>query len=176
MDSGLALGRALDLGCGIGINALWLAKRGWEVTGVDWAGSAIEKARATAAKKGLDVTFEVGDVTTWEPSHQYDLVVSTFALPSAGEPRKRAVTTAAASLAPGGTLLLVEWDRSSPGQQDWDPEDLVTVDELVGYLGKFTIEKATTVSVDIEAHARRDGHEHAEVNDHSEHDRGDGGS
>ncbi len=119
---GLALGRALDLGCGIGINALWLARIGWKVTGVDWAESAIEKARATSANEGLDVTFEVGDVTEWKPQQQYDLVVSTFALPSAGPPRERAVTTAAAALAPGGTLLLMEWDRSSPGQRDWDPE------------------------------------------------------
>ena len=56
---GLSPRRALDLGCGIGINALWLAKMGWEVTGVDWAESAIGKARTAATRESLEVGADI---------------------------------------------------------------------------------------------------------------------
>lgn len=164
-------GHALDLGCGIGINAIWLAKQGWQVTGIDWAKAAIDKARTTADTEGVDAFFSVADISGWTPPQQFDLVISTFAMPPAGEQRKKAIRTAVASLAPGGTLLLLEWDRSSPGQRSWSPKDLVSVDELVSSLVELTIEKATTVHVDFEAHSRRDGH----GADHSNHDRDDQG-
>ncbi|MDA0262569.1 MAG: class I SAM-dependent methyltransferase [Chloroflexi bacterium] len=162
---GLRLGHALDLGCGAGINAIWLAKMGWQVTGVDWAEAAVEMARITADKEGLAASFIAADITEWKPPRQYDLVVSTYALPSAGRQRKKAINTAIASLAPGGTLLLLEWDVSSPGQRDWDPKDLVSVNELTGYLSELTIDKATTLPVDFEAHVLRDGHGHGDTAD-----------
>lgn len=174
---GLRPGHALDLGCGIGINAIWLAKKGWRVTGVDWADAATEKAQTTAAKEGVDASFIVADIAEWRPPRQYNLVISTYALPSAGRQRKKAVATAVASLAPGGVLLLLEWDQSSPERKSWTPKDLVSVDELVSYLGDLVVEKATTVSVDFEAHARRDGHGHGELANqhlcHSEHHHSD---
>ena len=55
-------GRALDLGCGTGANAVYLAKRGWEVVGVDFVVEAIEAAEARAASAGVPVSFVVGDV------------------------------------------------------------------------------------------------------------------
>jgi trans-aconitate methyltransferase len=57
------------------------------------------------------VTFLVGDITEWEPSGTFDLVLSTYALPG-GESSRRALATALAALAPGGTLTVVEWDLS----------------------------------------------------------------
>ena len=146
---GLQDGHALDLGCGIGINAIWLAKKGWQVTGVDWAEAAIQKAWIIAAKEGVDASFIAADITEWRPVQQYDLVVSTYALPPAGRQRKTAIATAIASLAPGGILFLLEWDRSSPGQKSWSQKDLVSVDELVSYLGELTIEKALIIPVDF---------------------------
>jgi len=56
-------GRAIDLGCGEGDNAIYLAERGFEVTGVDYAEAAIDKARAKAARAGVTVDFQVGDLT-----------------------------------------------------------------------------------------------------------------
>lgn len=59
-------GRALDLGCGTGTNAIALARAGWQVTGIDFAARAIWQARRKAAQAALKVDFFVGDVTRLE--------------------------------------------------------------------------------------------------------------
>lgn len=63
VDNGEFRGPVLDSGCWVGDNALLLAARGFEVTAVDIAASAIEQARAKAAGRGLDVDFRVADAT-----------------------------------------------------------------------------------------------------------------
>jgi ubiquinone/menaquinone biosynthesis C-methylase UbiE len=71
-----APGRALDLGCGTGTNAITLAKHGWEVTGIDFANRAIRIARQKAQEAGLNVEFLTGDVTKLVGfSEQFDLVL-----------------------------------------------------------------------------------------------------
>ena len=62
------LGRALDLGCGQGRNAVWLASLGHDVTGVDQSDVAIEHAHAAAAQAGVDIDFVVADLVNWEPT------------------------------------------------------------------------------------------------------------
>src|SRR3954466_14110312 len=65
-------GRALDLACGEGRNAIWLAERGWTVTAVDFSDVAVEKGRS----RNPDVDFRVADVLELEPDEQaYDLVI-----------------------------------------------------------------------------------------------------
>jgi SAM-dependent methyltransferase len=59
----LASGRALDLGCGTGTTSVYMASKGWQVTGVDFVPRPIGVARAKAASAGLSVAFLVGDVT-----------------------------------------------------------------------------------------------------------------
>jgi len=56
-------GRALDMGCGTGTNAITLAKNGWQVTGVDYALPAIRSARRKAKQAGVQIDLRVGDVT-----------------------------------------------------------------------------------------------------------------
>jgi SAM-dependent methyltransferase len=56
-------GRALDLGCGTGADAVYLASRGWQVVGIDFAAEAVEKARNRTREEGSDVRFLVGDVS-----------------------------------------------------------------------------------------------------------------
>ena len=108
----LASGKALELGCGTGQNSIWLAQRGWTVTGVDISPGAISEARRAAHAAGLRPVFEVADMTRWAPASRFDLVFSTFALPARGMGRSRVLETAAAAVAPGGTILISEFDVS----------------------------------------------------------------
>lgn len=62
-EAALSPGRALDLGCGTGTNAVYLAQNGWEVTGVDLIDDAIDQSRRKAAGAGMPVQFLAGDVT-----------------------------------------------------------------------------------------------------------------
>jgi SAM-dependent methyltransferase len=105
-------GRALDLACGEGRNAVWLATQGWEATGVDFSATGLEKAARLAASNRVTVEWVCADVTTWEPSVRFDLVV-VFYLQLAAGPRRSAMAAAARSLAPGGTLLVVAHDLTN---------------------------------------------------------------
>ncbi|WP_033337479.1 FAD-dependent oxidoreductase [Catenuloplanes japonicus] len=105
--AGLTPGRALDAGCGEGGDALWLAAQGWETTGVDISATALERAAAHAAERGLTVTWEQGDLTSWAPEPgAYDLISRHFVhmYGAAGEDLYRRL---AGGVAPGGTLLIV---------------------------------------------------------------------
>lgn len=127
---GLPPGRALDLGCGAGGNALALAARGWRVTGVDLAPRAVASARASACARGLDdrVELAVADSATWQPETAYDFVLSSYALPPRGPARTATLATLATALAPGGILALGEWDEEAC---EWGkPGDLATRAEL----------------------------------------------
>ncbi len=142
--SSMVPGKALDLGCGEGQNAVWLAERGWIVTAVDMSSSAIADARdyATAAGVERTIIFEVADVAAWTPVSRYDLVFCTFALPARGMGRSRMLDMAAAAVAPGGTILITEFDASLR-RDGWMAEKyLVSVDELERHLGGFRVEQA----------------------------------
>ncbi|WP_229401558.1 methyltransferase domain-containing protein [Micromonospora okii] len=110
----LAPGRALDVGCGEGADALWLARRGWRVTAVDIAGTALRRAAAHAAEAGEAVadriTFQRADLREQPPAAGgYDLVSAQFMhLP--GVQRRRLFARLADAVAPGGTLLIVGHD------------------------------------------------------------------
>jgi len=96
--------RALDLACGAGRNALWLAERGWSVTAVDGSPAAIELVRRRASAQGTNVTVQVADLEkgeySIEPAH-WDLVVISYYLQrDLFEPAKRGVV-------PGGVLLAI---------------------------------------------------------------------
>lgn len=105
---GLAPGRALDAGCGRGANAVWLAARGWEVTGVDVSDVALADAARAAAAQGVAdrATWLQADLGEWAPGEQaFDLVVCLYVhLPG---PLAALVGRLAAAVAPGGTLLVV---------------------------------------------------------------------
>ena len=137
----LTAGTALDLGCGSGQNALKLAERGWSVVGVDWAQHAIELATRSAQAQGLDASFYVGDITTWEPPAKFDLVVSTYALPG-GEDNKRTLHTALKALAPGGTLLVAEWDKSMSEIWGFAEGDLLSPEQIIELVPGLVIERA----------------------------------
>jgi 2-polyprenyl-3-methyl-5-hydroxy-6-metoxy-1,4-benzoquinol methylase len=140
--SSMTPGKALDLGCGQGENAIWLAERGWIVNAVGSSPSAISEAREYAAAAGVDdtIVFGVTDLATWTPRSRYDLVFCTFALPARGMGRSRMLETAAAAVAPGGTILLTEFDASL--RREMPEKYLVSVEELERHLGGFRIDHA----------------------------------
>jgi SAM-dependent methyltransferase len=103
---GLAPGRAVDLACGEGRNAVWLATRGWDVTGVDFAGVGLAKAEQLAAEKGVTGTWITADATSWDPPHTYDLVI-VFYLQLVDAELVATLRHVAAVTAAGGTVLVV---------------------------------------------------------------------
>jgi 2-polyprenyl-3-methyl-5-hydroxy-6-metoxy-1,4-benzoquinol methylase len=103
-------GHALDAGCGHGSDAPWLAARGWRVTAVDFAATALAHARSTGEAMGEDVAGRIdwveADLATWTPQPDgYDLVVClhVHVTGSVEEMVQRMATV----VAPGGTLFLV---------------------------------------------------------------------
>lgn len=100
-------GRALDVGCGEGADAIWLARTGWQVTGVDVSPVALERAAVAARAAGVAVEWVRADVTTSPAAPAgYDLVSVQYpALKhSPGDDAIRALLDAVAA---GGTLLVV---------------------------------------------------------------------
>src|SRR5690625_243597 len=74
----LTPGRALDLGCGEGAAAIWLAQQGWQVTAIDVSATALARACAHASARRAEVEWVQADLAAWEPSESYDLVTSFF--------------------------------------------------------------------------------------------------
>ncbi len=109
--SDLAPGEALDVGCGEGADAIWLAERGWRVTAVDFSAVALERGAARAIVAGAEVAQRIDwrheDLTKWAPPATfYDLVSAQFMhLPK--DQREPLFSRLAASVAPGGCLLIV---------------------------------------------------------------------
>jgi 2-polyprenyl-3-methyl-5-hydroxy-6-metoxy-1,4-benzoquinol methylase len=137
-------GKALDLGCGRGQNAIWLAQRGWVVTAVDISATALTEARAAATAAGVSIVWELADITAWRPVSRYDLVVSTFALPPRGMGRSRMLETAAAAVAPGGSILVSEFDVALAREGRMAEKHLVAAEEVERHLDGFRINRSRT--------------------------------
>lgn len=139
--AGLSPGNALELGCGEGADALWLAARGWTVTAVDLSAAALEVAALHAEREGLAerVTWQQADLTTWRPTREYDLVTSAFMHSPVAFPREDILRRALSAVAPGGRLLIVGHAESPPGSghdhdHDRDAPPLPTADEVLASL------------------------------------------
>jgi SAM-dependent methyltransferase len=153
----LAPGRALDLACGEGQNATWLASLGWDVLGVDYSQVAVAKARQRAEREGVAVRFVCADLVEYEPERDaFDLVLLLYLhIPSSQ--RASVHAKAGAALAPNGTLVLLGHDRTNlldgvGGPSD--PDILYTAEEIAAELPGLTIEKATTVLRDVHGEER----------------------
>lgn len=153
----LAPGSALDLACGEGRNAVWLAALGWRVTAVDFSEVAIAKGRRRALEEGVEVDFRVLDLLDFEPEHEaYDLVLVLY-LQIPPEERRLVLARAATAMAPGGTLLLVGHDRRNLTEGVGGPSDpslLYTPDDIVGELPGLEIVKAERVLRDVDDASR----------------------
>ncbi len=144
--AGLPPGRALDVGCGEGADAIWLARNGWTVTAIDISDVAVARAREAAARAGTAVEWICGDVqgTAFAPG-SFDLVSMQYpALPkAAGDIAMRSLLD---TVRPGGLLLAVYHDlddehREHMKSRGFDPADYVDVDDLRQLLADdFTLE------------------------------------
>jgi SAM-dependent methyltransferase len=130
----LTPGSALDLGCGEGADAIWLATRGWQVTGVDVSAVALERAAAHADEVGVQerIVWERHDAFAWTPpAGAFDLVSAQFFHVPAQD-RGRIYRGLADAVAPGGTLLVVahhpvdvaEHGPDRPAEMFFTPEQL----------------------------------------------------
>jgi SAM-dependent methyltransferase len=150
---GLEPGRALDVACGSGRNAVWLAAHGWRVTGVDFSGVALEQARGLAAERGVGVEWVHADLLGWRPFDEAFDLVAVLYLQLPAEQLAQAMRLAAGGLASGGTLLVVghHSDNLEHGS-GWpkDPRVLFTPEQVAGYLDGLRIEKAEAVRRPIE--------------------------
>ncbi|MFI7277009.1 FAD-dependent oxidoreductase [Streptomyces sp. NPDC049879] len=104
----LTPGSALDLGCGEGGDAVWLAARGWRVTAADISRVALGRAARHAADAGVAdrIDWQRHDLATSFPGGGYDLVSAQFLHSWVDMPRERILRAAAAAVAPGGVLLI----------------------------------------------------------------------
>jgi cyclopropane fatty-acyl-phospholipid synthase-like methyltransferase len=130
-DGALTPGTALDLGCGTGDNSIYLAKHGWQVTGVDFVAKAVEKARAKAEANKLTVNSARADVTRLSSEGvgtNFGLIVDNGCLHGMSpEDRNAYVREVTAVAAPGARLLLVEFvTGGSYGVPGIDPDEVKT--------------------------------------------------
>ena len=128
-------GRVLDIGCGEGADAVWLAEQGWQVTAIDTAEAAVGRARELARERGVEnrITFEVAPLAQWLDDYlgeSFELVCGFFfPAPMTTEQARELVRL----LHPGGTLLWVDHDwqeqrpeRMNPTQMEALVTDLVS--------------------------------------------------
>ena len=148
-------GHALEVGCGEGADAIWLAQQGWAVTALDVSQVALDKAAAHAAEAGVaeSITWLRADLAAWpgEPG-LYDLVTAHFMY--LGQPALTQLHRAlAASVAPGGTLLLVGHHPIDHRHGDHDVPDVRwTPEEAASWL-----DADEWASIDL-ATVQREGH------------------
>lgn len=111
-------GRALDVGCGEGGDALWLAERGWQVTGIDVSDTAVDRAREAARSRGLSdaqVRFIAADAVDALPGEAFDLVSASFLHSWETDfPRVALLRASAQRVAPGGRLLVLSHAAPPP--------------------------------------------------------------
>lgn len=126
--AGLTPGQVLDVGCGEGADAIWLASRGWEVTGLEVSGVALERAARHARDAGVAIRWvhaELAEAVL--PAASFDLVSAQYPalLRTSDDAAERALL---AAVAPGGVLLLVHhagMDTQQVHDSGFDPADYV---------------------------------------------------
>lgn len=134
--AGLVPGTVLDIGCGEGADAVWLARRGWQVTAVEPSRVALDRAEAAAREAGVDITWvHAGLLEMPGGTGVHDLVSAQYpALPRTdGDAMIAALLDA---VAPGGTLLVVhhDLDPAHADEHGFDPDAYLMPDDVAAHL------------------------------------------
>jgi SAM-dependent methyltransferase len=142
----LPIGRALDLGCGTGTTSVYIASKGWDVTGVDFVPRAIRRARTRAETARIPVAFLVGDVTQLHKlpiGPGFDLLFDQgcfHSLPEAAQPAyAREISRMARS---GATYLLYAFGPQADRRRRFFPKG-ITPDEVRRGFADFEMVEAT---------------------------------
>ncbi|WP_434084911.1 SAM-dependent methyltransferase [Mycolicibacter heraklionensis] len=134
----LAPGRALDLGCGEGADAIWLAAHGWQVVAVDISANALARGRAAAQERDVAarIRFERHDLSSSFPDGRFDLVSAQFLHSPVELDREPVLRRAADAVAVGGRLLIVDHGAAPPWAGEHVREHhFATADEVLAGLG-----------------------------------------
>lgn len=150
---GIQPGRALDLGCGQGRNAVWLAQRGWQITAVDFSEVALAQARCLPRSRATSVEWVMADLREYEPPvGTFDLVLHLYVhLPAPA--RRLVLRRAAAALAPGGVLLVLSHDVVNLNIGYGGPSDpavLYAAADIAAELPGLRIQRAEQVARPVE--------------------------
>ena len=111
-------GKALDLGCGAGVFSIYMAKAGYEVTGIDFIPEALAMARQLAGKEKVNVNWLQADILTWEAPTKYDIVLDSGCLHTISD-KKKFKERVVKWIVPGGHFILGHFGRRN--FFDWRP-------------------------------------------------------
>ena len=111
-------GTALDLGCGAGVFSIYMAKSGYQVTGLDFIPKALEMASQLAKEKGAHVNWVQADLLTWNTATKFDIILDSGCLHTISN-KKKFKDNVVSWLAPGGDFILGHFGRRN--FWDWRP-------------------------------------------------------
>ena len=129
------------------------------MTGIDVAETAIASARAVAQQRGITAKLFVANATTWRPEGQYDLIASSFSLPETSEGRASVYRMVRDALAPGGTVLIKDFDSTMNRVRFFVGMELVTIEELVDAFAAYNVVREEIVDTPVHHHGSGDAHQ-----------------
>lgn len=148
-DAGDITSPVLDSGCGSGEHALMLAERGMEVLGIDVAPTAIKRAQAKAAERGLAAEFVVGDVLELQRLRRtFATIIDSGVFHTFDDPdRPRYVASLAAALRPDGVLHLLCFSERTPGT--WGPRRVTQAELRAAFTDGWQVERIVTAQFEV---------------------------
>ncbi len=142
-------GKSIDIACGEGRNAIWLAEQGWDSTGIDFSEVGIDKARQIGEKRKVSVKWIANDVSNTPLEEEaYDLVAVLY-LHTSLEERRKWLPNVLKAVKPSGTFIYIGHDPSNIEEGVGGPQDIALlpgVSEFTDAMPDFDISSATVLN------------------------------